>query len=89
MFNYITLIIQLLPKIIELIKALEILFPGKGKGPVKLDILKTVVSDSCHDSGMVMGTVVKVAEKAVKQFNNDGTFTTWDPESPRPENPVI
>ena len=85
---YISLLITILPKIIELIKLIEKVFPGKGLGVEKLAIatsaISPIINGQLKESGVDILTIQNIINGAVTILNKNGWISTsgFDPEMP-------
>ena len=68
-------ILQLLPTIIELIKAIEAAVPQGGKGSEKLQAVLDIVAGLVDNAAELMPKLTAVIGTIVGMFNAAGTFT--------------
>lgn len=69
-------ILQLLPLIIEAIKAVEALVPLPKQGQAKLETLLSVMADSSEDIDDLIPAVSRVVDRVVGLANRTGVFKT-------------
>lgn len=74
MIENIKLIIQLLPLIIELIKAIENAIPASGKGKEKLEFSKSVLDSAIPDIESIWAALEKIITATVAVMNKTGLF---------------
>lgn len=74
------LVVQLLPLLIEAIKAVEAAMPGKGQGEIKLGLIRSALEASYHAAGQIefndiWSVLAKMIDGIVKLFNSTGVFS--------------
>ena len=69
-------ILQLLPLIIEAIKAVEKLVPLGKQGPAKLETVLGVIEDTGADVQDLAPVITRVVNRVVGLANKTGTFQT-------------
>lgn len=74
MFNTIKTVIQFIPLILELIKALEVAIPEGGKGKEKLAFIKDTLLEIEPDMVKIWGHLEFIITRAVALFNATGLF---------------
>lgn len=67
-------IIKLLPVIIDLIKIVEDIIPGRSKGEEKLTALRQILEAVYGPINDASGTIGKIVSIIVGIFNKQGTF---------------
>ena len=70
------LMLQLIPTIISIIKAVEEAIPVSGAGKDKLDAVLQMIQDACPKVGDVIPQIVKIINTLVGLFNRTGVFQT-------------
>jgi hypothetical protein len=70
------LILQLVPAIIEAVKAAEAFIPLPGQGKNKLDFVLGVIQDTYADAASIIPIITKVIARVVSLANITGIFTT-------------
>jgi hypothetical protein len=70
----ITAILQLLPALINAIKAIEEAIPGEGKGELKLAAIRQILEVTSEYSSKLWPTLEKVIGVVVSTFNTTGVF---------------
>jgi hypothetical protein len=70
----ISIILQLVPTILELIKAVETEIPDSGKGSEKLTFVKEVITAAYPQVVEIWGLVDKIITAAVNLYNATNTF---------------
>ena len=85
MFAKLSLILQLLPLLINVIKAVEAAIPAGGKGREKLEAIKGVLVASDSNVSSVWTTLEAVISVLVGLFNNTGAFTRTGGTPPNPD----
>jgi len=67
-------VLELVPAIIALVKAVESQFPESGKGAVKLAMVRSIL-EAAHDNITDMWpSIEKIIAVLVKFFNENGSF---------------
>jgi hypothetical protein len=74
MFETVKIIIQLIPLILQLVKAVEDSIPEGGKGKDKLAFIHTVLTDACPQIADIWLTVEKIITSTVALYNATGVF---------------
>jgi hypothetical protein len=74
MLQTIKMILQLVPIILEMIKAVEAAIPEEGKGKDKLAFIRESLTTVYPDIVNVWGMVEKIITSAVALYNNTGVF---------------
>lgn len=74
MLATIKLILQVLPYILELVKAIESQIPESGKGKEKLQFVKDVLTTAYPQIVDVWGMVEKIIASTVTLYNTTGAF---------------
>ena len=69
------IIIQLIPVLIELLKAVEAAIPGEGKGEAKLAMVRGVIEAGYEGASEIWPSLEKVIAVIVKAFNATGVFS--------------
>jgi hypothetical protein len=85
------IVLQILPMVIEIIKAIEQAIPDKGRGSEKQAMLNTMVeqavmADPCVSNDIIpelMPAVESVTKTIVKTFNDTGVFETTNVDKER------
>lgn len=77
--KYFLLVLQIVPALIEMIKAIEAAIPGTGKGEQKLAAVREIIETAYEQSGEIWPVVQKVIGILVSLFNSTGAFTTSKP----------
>lgn len=67
-------VLQLLPVIIDAVKALESAIPLPGKGKDKLDTILGIVSDVAGDVTSLIPAITATIARVVALFNKTGLF---------------
>ena len=67
-------ILQLLPVIIDVVKALETAIPVPGAGKEKLDTILGVVSDVAGNASELIPVITATIARVVSLFNRTGVF---------------
>lgn len=70
----ISTVLQLIPTILEVIKAVETQIPQTGKGKEKLEFVKNVITTAYPQVVEMWGMVEKMISAAVTLYNATGTF---------------
>jgi hypothetical protein len=73
------LIVQLVPALISLIKAIEEALPAAGLGAEKLAAIRKILEAAFEGASEVWPVVEKVISVIVSLFNNTGVFSTKTP----------
>lgn len=74
MLENMKLIIQILPLIIELIKAIENAIPASGKGKEKLEFAKSVLDSAIPNIENIWASLEKIIGATVAVLNKTGWF---------------
>lgn len=74
MFETVKLVIQLIPLILQLVKAVEENIPEGGKGKDKLEFIQNVLTETYPQIANIWTTIEKVINSAVALFNATGVF---------------
>lgn len=74
MLETIKLILQLVPIILELVKAIEAQIPEGGQGKAKLDFIQTVLTQAYPQIVDIWGMVEKIVSSAVTLYNATRSF---------------
>lgn len=74
MLSTIKLILQLIPIILEIIKAVEAQIPESGMGKEKLQFIKDVLISTIPKVEEILGVVEKIVSSAVTLYNSTGVF---------------
>lgn len=74
MLETIKLILQLVPIILELVKAIETQIPEGGQGKAKLEFIETVLTQAYPQITNIWGMVEKIISSAVALYNTTGVF---------------
>lgn len=74
MINTIKIILQLIPSILEIVKAVEAQIPEGGKGKEKLEFVKEVLTSSYPQVTDIWNIVEKIISSAVTLYNATGVF---------------
>lgn len=74
MLSTIKLILQLIPIILEIIKAVEAQIPESGMGKEKLQFVKDVLMSTIPQVEEILGMVEKIVSSAVTLYNSTGVF---------------
>jgi hypothetical protein len=69
-------IMQLIPTLIELIKALEAVIPVGGQGKEKLEAIRKIIESTYDGAKEVWPVIEKAIEAIVTLFNKTGVFNT-------------
>lgn len=67
-------ILQLIPSIIEAVKAAEAFIPLPGQGKAKLEFVLGVIQDTYHDAAGIIPIITKVIARIVGLANVTGVF---------------
>lgn len=70
-------LIQLIPALIELIKKVETEFPGAGKGKMKLDVIKDLLTAGYSGITAMWPALVVIIGVLVNAFNKDEDNTLF------------
>ena len=70
------LIVQLIPALISLIKAIEDALPAAGLGAEKLAAVRKIIEATFEGASEIWPTIEKVIGVLVSLFNSTGVFTT-------------
>lgn len=70
----ILLIMKLIPVLIELIKAVEQVIPGEGKGEQKLVMVRELLEATDKQIATAWPAIAQVIAVLVKTFNTTGEF---------------
>jgi phage-related minor tail protein len=70
----ISTVLQLIPTILEIIKAVETQIPASGMGKEKLEFVKNVLSTAYPQVVEIWGMVEKIIAASVTLFNATGAF---------------
>lgn len=74
MLSTIKLILQLIPIILEIIKAVEDQIPESGMGKEKLQFIKEVLMSAIPQVEEIWSMVEKIVSSAVTLYNSTGVF---------------
>lgn len=74
MFETVKIVIQLIPLILQLVKAVEENIPEGGKGKDKLEFIQNVLTETYPQIANIWTTIEKVINSAVALFNATGVF---------------
>ena len=74
MLSTIKLILQIIPIILEIIKAVESQIPESGMGKEKLQFIKDVLMSTIPQVEEILGVVEKIVSSAVTLYNSTGVF---------------
>jgi hypothetical protein len=69
-------IVQLIPALIELIKAIEAAIPASGQGREKLEAIRKIIEATYDGAKEMWPMIEKTIEAIVGLFNKTGIFTT-------------
>jgi len=75
--SYIAIIVavlQLIPALIDVLKAIELAIPGQGKGELKLIAVREIIEASHEKASILWPTIEKVIAVLVATFNKTGVF---------------
>jgi len=74
MFETVKIVIQLIPLILQLVKAVEENIPEGGKGKDKLEFIQNVLTETYPQISNIWTTIEKVINSSVALFNATGVF---------------
>jgi hypothetical protein len=69
-------VIQLIPALIELIKAIEAAIPESGKGKEKLEAIRNIIEITYDGAKEIWPMIEKIVATLVTMFNKTGVFIT-------------
>ncbi len=69
------LVVQLVPALIQLIKAIEEALPKSGQGAEKLTAARQIIEAAYEGANEIWPTIEKVISVIVGMFNSTGVFT--------------
>lgn len=74
MFDTVKIIIQLIPLILQLVKAVEENIPESGKGKDKLAFIRSVLTEAYPQISELWGIIEKIIASTVALYNATGVF---------------
>jgi len=73
--KYFLIVLQIIPALIAVIKAIEEAIPGTGKGEQKLAAIRQIIESAYEEGNEVWPTLKKIIDVIVATFNSTGVFT--------------
>jgi len=72
--SIVTSVLQIVPSIINVIKAIEEAIPGSGQGEQKLAAIREIIEATHEQAAILWPTLERVVSALVAVFNRTGVF---------------